>query len=368
MISEYKLYKNFNKKIIKIIIICILLTGVINYIVNPYNIFTSKITQNKLLKPKMKLQERYTKFMALKMDKRQIDTVFVGSSRVDWALSKEYYKQITGKEAENLGMGGLYVSEYTDIINALLLIHPEVKNIYLGIDFAAFSKNRKDKNIRSRYKIIPTKEITSSEIGFALFSIKTLYYSIWTVIKNLIGIESRMYNPDGTKHVYIDNHYKLSYKGAIIEYKSYYKNFDFDEDAYKILQNVKEICEKKGINVYFFIMPSHIYDLYLIDTMSYNLYTKWKTGLVQIADVIDFQYPSIYAEEELSPEIKYFFEAAHSTNNMGNIIIDVFAGANNDFGHKLNKDNVGYYLKKDREELKKYINITPEIKWVDEVI
>lgn len=58
----------------------------------------------KLMKPEAKIQERYTKFIGLKFDKRKVDTVFISSSRPDWALNKNYFYNVICKYAENLAM------------------------------------------------------------------------------------------------------------------------------------------------------------------------------------------------------------------------------------------------------------------------
>ena len=94
MKNEYKTYKNFTKKIVCIVVVIVVIIGVLNYVINPFNIFNNNLIGSKMLKPKAKMQERYTKFIALKLDKRDIDGIFTGTSRVDLALSKDYYKHI----------------------------------------------------------------------------------------------------------------------------------------------------------------------------------------------------------------------------------------------------------------------------------
>lgn len=131
-------FKKHNKGILIALLLLCAFIGTLNYIVDPYNIFDNRILGNKLLKPEAKVQERVTKVIGLKFDKKKIDTLFVGNSRVDLGINPDYYKKITGKHAQNLGMGGLQLFEIKDLLNISLKIHPEVKNIYYGIDYVTF--------------------------------------------------------------------------------------------------------------------------------------------------------------------------------------------------------------------------------------
>lgn len=347
-------YKKFNIKLFKIFVTLILFIGLLNYIVNPYNIFDNKFFCNLFLKPEAKVQERYTKFIALKLDKRKIDTVFLGTSRADLALSKIYYKKLTDNNAENLAMGDFYVYEFIDVFKKLILIHPEVKKIYVGIDFAMFKKNRNDDNKYTRYKISEIKNITSSELGFSFLSLKSTGNSIWTVIKNLMRIENRMFTYEGTKHIFVNPDIENEFKDNLDKYSNTYKKFELDNSLFKLLKQLKNMCEERNINITFFIMPSHITDEYLIYKNCFEEYEKWKIELTKIADIYDFQYPNVYSEEKISPDMKYFFESSHSTYLLGNIILDVLMGKNKEFGHLLTKDNVETQVIKDRNELVKF--------------
>ena len=369
MKNEYKIYKKFTKKIVCIVVVIVVIIGVLNYVINPFNIFNNNLIGSKMLKPKAKMQERYTKFIALKLDNRNIDGVFTGTSRVDLALSKDYYKQLTGKEAENLGMGGFLIYEYLDIFKKLIVIHPEVKNLYVGVDFATFSKNKTDKNEYTRISIKPVKRILPEEIGFALFSGKGAYCSIWTAIKNMMGIEKRMFNPDGTRHMFLEPRTSDYFIDAYREYVVSYEKYVPDKRGLEILKELKELCDEKGINMYLFIMPSHITDEYLIYKMCFKEYKQWKEDLTKISKVYDFQYPSEYTTEDISPEMKYFFEASHSTHLLGNKILERLTGKNSDFGRILDENNVSKYVMEDKKSIDNYVTTHPQvINWVEKSI
>ena len=189
-------YKNYNKILLKITLPLLIFIIVLNYLVNPYNIFKQRIFPKTLLKPEAKIQERVTKPIGLKIDSRKIDAVFFGTSRADLGLDKEHYKEITGKEAENIAIGGLHFNEMLDAIDISLKIHPEIKHIYLGLDYAVFLKSA-DNTDDNRATITKNPKLETQELGIALLCLKTTGNSIWTIIQNLSGNNRRMFYASG---------------------------------------------------------------------------------------------------------------------------------------------------------------------------
>ena len=363
-------YKNYNNQFFKTFLILISAIICLNYFINPYNIFDNSYLPFAFLKPEATIQERYTKFIALKLNRKKLDTVFLGTSRVDYALQKKHYTAITGKSAENLGVGGLFINEYTDILDEILLIHPEIKNVYLGLDFATFSKNREDNNQKTRYKISKTPYITPNELGFSILSLKSTGDSIWTVIKNLLGLESRMFYTDGTKHVYYNKDIEKSFNKSFKEYKKYYQYYELNPQAFNTIQKLVKSCQNRNINIVVFIMPTHITDQYLIyKTERWEDFAQWKKTLTQIAPIYDFQYPHAYNCEDITPDMTYFFESSHSTHILGDKIIDSLLGKNRSYGRILTKNNVNFLLEKDKSNLLEYMNKNKGLKqWADEKI
>ncbi len=362
--------KNYNIKFFTIFLILVFCIIGLNYIVNPYNIFNNSYLPFELLKPEATIQERYTKFIALKLNRKQIDTVFLGTSRVDYAFQKKYYNQITGKTAENLAVGGLFINEYIDILDEILLIHPEVKNVYLGLDFATFSKNQQDNNQKTRYKISKTPNITPNELGFSILSLKSTGDSIWTIIKNLLGIESRMFYNDGTKHVYHNKDIEKSFNKSFREYQRKYQDYELNPQAFDTIQKLIQTCQTRNINLVIFIMPTHITDQYLIyRTGHWKDFTKWKKTLTKIAPIYDFQYPHVYHCEDINPNIIYFFESSHPTYILGDKIIDSLLGKDTKYRRILNKNNVDVLLEKDKANLLEYMEKNKGLKqWIDEKV
>ena len=66
-------FKNYNKKLLITLFSILAFIVMLNYLVNPYNIFQQRIFKTTLLKPEAKIQERVTKPIGLKINKRKID-------------------------------------------------------------------------------------------------------------------------------------------------------------------------------------------------------------------------------------------------------------------------------------------------------
>ena len=312
--------ENYNKKLILSIFLTLVSISLLNYIVNPYNIFQQHFFKN-LLKPEAKVQERLTKPIGLKIDKRKINAVFFGTSRADLAINKDDYKNITGKEAENLAMGGLSEFEIRKMIDLALKIHPEIKEIYLAIDFQTFGKTKTKIN-DNRSEITDNPKLQASELCSALLSISTTGNSLWTIVKNFLGIEKRMFYSQGHKHIFINEKIQDEFKGTISEYSGRYKDIELDEQKINDFEAYTNELKKRGIKVILFVMPTHITIQNLIDNNGKReIYNEWLQKLAEISDVINFNTENEYTTEEIKPDMEYFFDGSHSTHKFGEIII-----------------------------------------------
>lgn len=359
-------HKSFNFNVLKFLLITIASISILNYVINPYNIFPDSFFNLSLLKPEAKIQERVTKFIGLKLDTRKIDTVFIGTSRVDLALDKNYFKKITGKNAENMGMGGLSLDEYIDAVKVILEIHPEIKNIYLATDFATFKKTPVAFSENEAAKIQNDKNIKSDEMALALLSMQTTENSVWTIIKNILGIESRMFLSTGVKHMYANPEIKENFASSIKLYSGHYDNYEVDETKIEKLSELKKYCADKGVNFQLFTMPAHVIELDVIkEKNAWGEYQKWKKQLVNVTDVNDFQYINATTTDKISPDMTTFFDAAHSTYFVGNKIIEDFYSKNNKINRVLTKENVDYYNKVSTNELLDWQQNNQEtVKWL----
>ena len=328
--------ENYNKKLILSVFLTLLSVSLLNYIVNPYNIFEQRFFKN-LLKPEAKVQERLTKPIGLKFDKRKISAVFFGTSRTDLAINKDDYKELTGKNAENLAIGGLSEFEIQKMTDLALKIHPEIKKVYYAIDFQTFGKTKAIIN-DNRSEITGNPKLQTSELCSALLSISTTGNSIWTIVKNLLHIEQRMFYPQGHKHIFVNPKIQDEFNATISEYTGRYKNIELDENKLNDFKNYANELKSRGIEVILFVMPTHITVQNLIDEAGKReMYNEWLGELSETGDVINFNTENKYTTEEIKPDMQYFFDGSHSTHKFGKIIIKDLISPEPEVGVKIQK-------------------------------
>lgn len=347
-------YKNFNQKTIISISLFIVTVLSINYFINPFNIFDHKLLPETFFKADAKIQERLTKPIGFKFDKRKIDSIFIGSSRVDLCIDKNDYKLLTGKEAENLAIGGVYTDEITDMIKLAKKIHPEIKNIYVGIDFESCVKNQNTNN--NRIKITKNPNLEVSDLYVALLSTKTTCISFWSIFKNIFSIKKRTYYSSGVKNIFINKNISQEFTNTQNEYMPKYKTYNFDLSRFNKLSNYLKELQKENINVKIFIMPTHITLQNLICENQHTVkeYNLFKERLSENFDIYDFNYPNKYTKEEIKPDMIYFFDGSHATYKLSKLIIADIVSENPSFARKITKNNVKEMNKSFVQELETY--------------
>ncbi len=362
-------YKNYNKYLILIGISVILVIILLNYLVNPYNIFKQRIFPDTLLKPEAKIQERVTKPIGLKIDNRKIDAVFFGTSRADLGLDKNHYKKITGKEAENIAIGGLHFNEMLDAIDIAIKIHPEIKHVYIGLDYGIFIKGWSDTS-GNRATITKNPKLETQELGIALLCLKTTGNSIWTVIRNLSGNKKRMFYASGKKYIFVNKNIKKDFEKAWPELNNAYRGAELDNNKIKIFSNYYKKITDSGREVTLFIMPTHITEFYFIyKTGNWENYSNWKKGLAAISPVYDFQYPNIYTTDKIRPDMNTFFDTSHCTYLVGNKIIDDIVLKKTDLARLITKENADAINKKNLKDIVNWSKTDKEtINWINKTI
>lgn len=349
-----KEYKKFNRMLVVSLIVTMAFLAAFNYTIDPYNVFQTPLIKGiSILKPDAKRQERLTKITAFKLDKRKIDAIFIGTSKVDWAFDKNYYKKVTGLNAENMAMVSLSFDEFLDLTYACLKIHPEIKNIYFGLDFNTFNKNHKDN--QTHLGITQNPNLTTQEIGAALFSLDTTISSVITIIKNINGQQDKMYTYVGTKHIFYNKEIEDYFRRSIVKYFNYYETYKLDEESFAKLKKLNDYCEEKNINFVLFINPSHITDIdEIYEAGLWYTFLAWKKDLVEIKPIIDFDYPNKINNVEIKPDMKNFYDAAHATSIVANTMIDKLTGQNVNYGQNINIKNIDDYNKINTNNLLKW--------------
>lgn len=359
-------YIKFNK-IILISLICVLtIIALFNIVIDPYNVFMSPDLGFNSLKPEAKRQERLTKIIGLKLDKKKIDAVFIGSSRVDWSINAQNYFELTGKHAENMGIVGLNFNEYLDLARLCVKIHPEIKNVYMGLDFYMFNKNHKYN--QEHIKFNTSEKLTTQELATVVFSGDTTVSSFITLFRNVLpkADKTKMYSRMGTTHLFHNKLIYIYFDNCFRQYYEHYENLAFNTDNYKKIQELQNELKKQNINLIFFYTPEHYTSLNVIwNSGVWDIYEKWKKDFTEIAQVWDFDYYNKINDCIVNEDIKYFSDASHASEITGKIMMKTMLGLDNIYGRLNTKQNIDNYLKADTQDLIKWRKANP--KWVKEL-
>lgn len=361
-------FKSYNKKFLGVLFCTLFLIALLNILSDPYNIFNvPTIKKFNFYKPDAKRQERLTKFLNLKMLKN-VDTVFIGVSRTDWSLDPQYYKKITNKNGANMAMAAADFNEFKEIIYNSIKIHPEIKTILLAVDIEKYMPMITEKTSFDINAENPN--ITPNEIANVIFSIDTTVSSFVTLVKNISGVERRVYLSNGMKHIFCNNDIESSFVGTINEYGNS-GNF-FKKEKIDLSELKKFIAElsAKDINVILYIPPLHITFLEIYDyNEAWDGIEKFKKELAKIQPFYDFMYVHPINLEKITPDMKYYFEASHSTYIVGEKILDKVFNNKGDFGVLVNLENVNKHNKINRKNIKLWQKENPETqKWVHKIL
>ncbi len=328
-------YRGFNIRILISFFAILLILALFNIIVDPFSIFNLVNIKNfNELKPDKNRQQRITKVVELKLEKKPVDVIFLGSSRVDKAIDTEYFYNLTGKNAKNLAMNALTNSELIKIAKNAHAIHPEIKTMYAGLDFFRFLKYQADDGRTVNMTL--NKNLTISEFNPLVLSFDTTIASVNTIIANI-------------KHK--DNASKEDPTGIfeyrLKQYSDSYKDMELSTIEIQKLANFKKEMQKKGVEVVFYLNPTHATDLQLIkEKGGQKVFEEWKRALAQNFNYIDFDIVNDATGENIDQNTKYFYESSHSTTEMGKLVINRLTRLTDDpYGKKVDKKNINVHLK-----------------------
>lgn len=341
MNSRWKVY---NTRLICSFITILIVLISINVLVNPFEIFNiPKIKRFNFLKPDKDRNQRITKIVSLKLEKRPIEAVFLGSSRVNSTVSENYYYEKTGKIAKNLGMNALSHDETIKIAQNVVKIHPEIKTIYLGLDFFRFLEKIKD---NKRDVIISNNpQLTISEFNPLILSFNTTLASFNTVIANL------RYKENKTTNI------PQAFKTKLKQYAKNYSNAQLADNEILKIKAFKTDMKYLGYDVVLYTNPVHVLDLILIDKMGYlPLFFEWKEKMANEFEYIDFAVVNDLTAEKVDDNTKYFAESSHATNLTGNVIIEKLVFNSNNYGISANSSNIKIINLKSKKDITKWLS------------
>lgn len=357
----------YSNKLIKTLCGTILFIGLLNILIDPFNIFDAiKIRKFNYYKPEIKRQERLTKYLNLKL-KKNVNTIFCGSSRTSWALPPDYYKEITNNKAANMAVVGGKWNDMREAIYKSLKFHPEIKTILLSIELERFAPIPKEIVIDLNKE---KKNITISEISSVIFSADTTYASFATFFRNISSTDKKRYSHNGMKIPFKNKNIQEAFAFMINDYNYMGKNLNETTINFSPLKNMIDELNKKGVEVILYMPPVHVTFLEIITfNNGWDGVDKFKKELAKVQPFYDFMYVHPINTEEIKPDMQYHFEASHSTYLVGKKVLDKIFQNSNEFGVLVTTSNVDNHNKTNRKNLKLWQAKNLEIrKWVHEIL
>ena len=357
------------KVLLSLILIIVFSVCLINYIVDPYNLYKTNLFKNK---PKEFEYMRLIK--AINIEKIKPSSIVLGTSRAEMAIDPDHEYFI--KPSYNLANAGSTMYETKYYLKEAIL-QGKLKKVLLVADWRMF-------NDVSMKKVIDFETyFENRNIYKYLLNYKVFKDSLFTIKnKNIVSL----YNNNGQMKEDYLNKIVLSngghYKTMIKEEKNYYKELS-DNNLYKDTQKsslldfieILELCYKNDIELDIVFGPSHIRQWEAFDYYKdYETLLTWKKDLVEIVQkvankfnkipfrIVDFAVYNEYTSEKIPTEenqsMVYHYEGSHYKPKLGEMLLKSLSSGDyhNNFGVELNNKNIDSHLQKLREDRNKFIN------------
>lgn len=350
-------YKNYNKLVLSALCLLIFFVVAFNYIIDPLNVFGTKNRFNEQ-KPNVDKNQRISKIPALKLDKNKIDAIWVGSSKTGWSSNENYESSILNANIKNLTLNSCSFYEAISMAKNSIFVHPEIKTVYFGIDFAMMLKPVGED---SSLEEVKNRNITHKEILPLILSLDTFQHAFKTFSSNLKSTQTEQpeYGLEKQYNKKVLHKFKNTSQAY---YKNTYKDFKFDNKKIEDLKEFVSWGEKNNVKIIFFTTTMHIAERIIIfNTGNIDEFYNFKTELAEIQPYYDFAIIDKYTTDEIKPDMQYFRDAVHAYSFIRKKISRKLFGYEEDFGNLVTKENVKQKNSVDKERFDKYLQENPKL-------
>lgn len=253
----------------------IFLVGVVDFFIDPFNIFSH---QNYLNKLQIDFNERLQKSVYLFYNTSlDYDALLLGSSR------STYYNQNDFEKAKlyNFSFSGAEISEYKKYIDFFNNVNQnELKMIILGLDFYTYRKNNHANDIIFPYELK------------ILFFIKN-YFSLYTLKYSLINMKRSYFNKTGHRSYDRNNIVKsdivnsnISISNTLRRSKNYYNKFEVDYTYEGTLLDLKNRFKNTKFIIFIPPLSKPFLDKIYNNKELFSIYLKWLRSLINVFEKV----------------------------------------------------------------------------------
>jgi hypothetical protein len=326
----------------------------INYIIDPFNIFHSKI-----LKHDFQVNERFVKIEYLEENHNKFNGYMIGSSRIGTTPPKTVEQYIPNAKIYNMTLNGATLYDYLMHIRYMIKKNYPIETIYMQLDVINMTYYG---GLESDYlsKLHPYIEDKSLPLfyfdylsGFFPFNIKNkIDQNINYTFKTTYVLETGIWaNPTDEKKIdvnckeYVANQKSFHTKNRrILKYLT-------QKETIRDLKEITALCRANNIKLYTFMMP---HNQIMMDSFSIEDYLDYLKDIANITDFYDFSGYNTITTNNCN-----YYERSHYRPLVGELIAAKIFNTNkidvpNDFGKLVTKNNIVEHLNNRKKEILKH--------------
>lgn len=363
------------KKYLSILLLCYICLIILNIWTDPQRQLPFTLSDN----PKY-FAEGGRVEKSVKLQSEQFDTLILGSSRLLLGINPDN-RNFNSHSIYNLGFTGIRLAEYERVLRYIEETQ-DIKTLYFGLDFLSFNKDRKYFGDYKKSLFMDNKSYVFGLLDY-LLSIKTGAQSIANSVLSLKSEEEIRHTNDKGFIVGMNsriNYGKVFEREIIRNLATAEHEYVYDYEGEKSLKKHLEKLAQKSVNVVLFIPPVHAMKLEVIhQNDQFEHFEQWKRNLVSLSEQVSreqnsniilwdftgynkFSTERIPHKDESDKQMKFFWEASHFKEVIGDLIIDsIINGTDNDIGAILNSENISGHLLKIRQGRAQYLNGNPDV-------
>lgn len=367
-LKEFKIRnaKFYNIALISVFLCLLIFIMGINYFIDPLDVFHTKNIFN-ISKTCVNKNQRLSKIPAFKLNKEIVDAVWIGSSKTGECTNKAYENYLIKGNFVNMAINGGSFEEAYNMAKNVILIHPEIKRIYFGVDFHEMRVRYTEEP--NNIQLIKNKNLTREELLPLLLSYKMLEFSFTTISRNLNVNNWKLLNNDLKITAFTENDEKTlktplniyeqniedNFHQMIYAYDKFYTNYKLDNHKFEQLRELIFFAKSKNVEIIIFGTSMHVSERYVIkNTNNLENFDNFKRELVKIQPYYDFAIIDKYTTEDIKPDMKYFMDSGHAYPNLRTKMTSQIIKHDEDFGKYLTEENVENSIKTDDLSFEKY--------------
>ena len=348
--------KKWIKVLLILVIVSINLLYLINYIVDPFNIFHTKF-----LEKQSQINERFLKIEYLEKNHMNYNSYMFGSSRIGTTHPSTVEKYIPDSHFYNLSAASATFYDYVKHLEYLIKEKYPFENLYLQIDIDHMANYKISTFSKKLHPFVLNESLYKFYIehlnGFFPVNIKEkikmnyfnnkekkskdaylLEFGIWTNLRS----EKKLIQNCNKYVESVASFHKKNIRGVRFS-KKYYNR--------KALERILFLCNKNNINLYIYTMP---HNKNMMDTYEVKDYLEFLKQLSSITDFYDFSGYNTITMNNCN-----YYEDSHYRPLVGKIIAgrifnDKSMEIPDDFGVLVTEDNIDIHLESLREQIKNY--------------